>query len=90
MAFQPLGKVDKCAVKKMVFCRPTDVAGGAALSVNVVSVRDGPMNITVSWQTNGLEVGSFEDEVAFVGSVCSHIKVGFTHLCNSVDVSEKS
>ncbi|CZS91493.1 uncharacterized protein RAG0_02101 [Rhynchosporium agropyri] len=90
MAPQPLGKVDKCAVKKMVFCRPTDVAGGAALSVNVVSVRDGPMNITVSWQANGLEVGSFEDEVAFVGSLCSHIEDGFTHLCNRMDVSEKS
>ncbi|KAL2064998.1 hypothetical protein VTL71DRAFT_4138 [Oculimacula yallundae] len=89
MSFQPLGKVDKCAIKEMIFCRPTDVAGGAALSVNVVSVRDGPMNITVSWQANGLEVGTYEDEVAFVGTVCSHVEASFARLCKPMDRSKK-
>ncbi|PVH88338.1 hypothetical protein DL98DRAFT_196707 [Cadophora sp. DSE1049] len=90
MSFQPWGKTDKCAIKEMVFCRPTDVAGGAALSVNVVSVRDGPMNITVNWQAGGLDLGTVEDEVTFVNAVCRHIEAGFARLCKTLDVSEKS
>ncbi|KAG4438514.1 hypothetical protein IFR05_005988 [Cadophora sp. M221] len=89
MSFQPLRKVENCAVKEMIFCRPTDVAGGAALSVNVISVRDGPMNITVNWQASGLDLGTYEDEVAFVNTVCKHIKAGFTRLFKQVDASEK-
>ncbi|KAL5320800.1 hypothetical protein ACEPPN_011610 [Leptodophora sp. 'Broadleaf-Isolate-01'] len=89
MSFQPLGNVDNCAVSEMIFCRPTDVAGGAALSVNVISVRGGPMNITVNWQAGGLNLGAYEDEVVFVNTVCRHIEAGFARLCMTLDVSEK-
>lgn len=89
MSFQPVGKVNKCAITEMVFCRPTDVAGGAALSVNVVSVRDGPMNITINWQVEGLDVGTYEGEVAFVSAVCRHVEAGLTRLCKTLCLPEK-
>ncbi|KAH7417166.1 alcohol acetyltransferase [Cadophora sp. MPI-SDFR-AT-0126] len=90
MSFQPLGKTDICAIKEIVFCRPTDVAGGAALSINVVSVCDGPMNITVNWQAGGLDLGNGEEEVMFVSAVCRHIEARLARLCKTLHVSKKS
>ncbi|KAK0126281.1 hypothetical protein ONS95_007893 [Cadophora gregata] len=90
MSLQPLGKVGQCNIKEMVFCCPTDVNGGAALSVNVVSVRGGPMNITVNWQAEGLDLGTFDNEAAFVHAVCRHVQAGFIRLGKTIHVPENT
>jgi hypothetical protein len=69
MSFQPAGPVEQCSVAEMVFCRCAEVTA-PPLSFNVVSAKNGPMNISVSWQVGALNLGSDEDEVEF--DVASH------------------
>jgi hypothetical protein len=80
ISFQPSGPVEHCSVTEMVFCQPTDVTA-APLTFNVVSAKNGPMNIAVGWQFGALGLGSHDEEVAFVRVVCGKIERNFASLC---------
>lgn len=79
VSFQPSDPVGQCSVTEMVFCQPTDVTG-SPMSFNIVSVAHGPMTITVSWQFGALGVGSQNDEMEFVRTVCQKIGQSFQSL----------
>ena len=70
---------ERCAITEMVFCQPADVLG-APLNFNVVSVANGPMTISVTWQIGALGLSSEQQEVDFVHSICQGIKSGFAHV----------
>lgn len=82
ISFRPLGATERCSVAEMVFCQPADVLGGA-LTVNVVSVANGPLSLAISWQLGALGLESEDDEKDFVGEVCRRIGLGFTRLMSS-------
>ncbi|OAL18696.1 hypothetical protein AYO22_10389 [Fonsecaea multimorphosa] len=89
LAFQPSGPgrptKRSAAVTEMVFCQPAD-ALGPLLYFNVVSVADGPLTLTVTWQTGALALDSGheeEEEAAFVEMVCRSIESGFTRVSGS-------
>jgi hypothetical protein len=42
-----------------------------------VSAKNGPLNIAVNWQAGALDLGSDEDEVEFVKTLCQRIRDGF-------------
>ncbi|RDW79403.1 hypothetical protein BP6252_04041 [Coleophoma cylindrospora] len=82
LSFQPSGSVEKCSITEMVFCQPTNITS-APLTFNIVSTSGGPMNITVDWQVGALAMGSYEDEVDFVSSMCKHIESSFVRLTST-------
>ncbi|CRG89499.1 hypothetical protein PISL3812_06535 [Talaromyces islandicus] len=68
-----------CSVVGMVFAQPAD-ATGAPLSFNIVSVANGPLVITVTWQAGALDVEPKISEVEFVGKICEDINGSFDNL----------
>ncbi|RDW91795.1 hypothetical protein BP5796_01189 [Coleophoma crateriformis] len=82
LSFQPSSSVEKCSVTEMVFCQPTNVTS-APLTFNIVSTSGGPMNITVDWQVGALAMGSYEDEVNFVSSMCKHVESSFVRVAST-------
>ncbi|KAH8807316.1 alcohol acetyltransferase [Xylogone sp. PMI_703] len=81
LSFQSSTPLKRCSITEMFFSQPADVISGP-LTFNVVSVGGGPMSIAVSWQMGALSVGSNEDEIAFVKTVCQKIERGFAQLAS--------
>lgn len=63
-------------VEQVVFAQPANVTG-ACLNFNVVSTKDGPMVLTVTWQRGILNLDDGMDEDEFVAGLCGHLG---THL----------
>lgn len=58
-------------VTDMVFSQSADATSGAPVNVNVASIKDGALNITVTWWPGMLGV---DDEQGFVVGVCASIE----------------
>lgn len=76
--FKPAGNCEHVSVTEMVFAQSTDV-NGPALNFNVVSVADGPMTITITWQIGALDLGA-QSESEFVGAVCRKLEDSLTRI----------
>jgi hypothetical protein len=76
-AVQPYGYRESFAsptrVEKTIFSQPANAAG-ACLNFNLVSTKDGPLVMTVTWQQGVLDVGDVVQENEFVRGVCSRIE----------------
>ena len=76
--FKPAKSAEAPSIQEMVFAQPTNITG-SPLQFNVVSVKDGPMNITVTWQPGALGLGN-DDEVDFVDRLCRRVEGSFVNL----------
>lgn len=80
---QPSSSVSKdgpgCSIVEMVFAQPAD-ATGSPLSFNIVSVANGPLVITITWQAGALDVEPKISEAKFVEKICGSIKGSFANL----------
>ncbi|KAK5415473.1 Alcohol acetyltransferase [Exophiala xenobiotica] len=70
--FRAAGKCERVSVSEMIFAQSADV-NGPALDFNVVSVAEGPMTITITWQIGALDLGA-QSESDFVGAVCRKLE----------------
>jgi hypothetical protein len=70
--FRAAGKCERVSVTEMIFAQSADV-NGPALDFNVVSVAEGPMTITITWQIGALDLGA-QSESDFVGAVCRKLE----------------
>ncbi|KAK5196647.1 Alcohol acetyltransferase [Exophiala xenobiotica] len=73
--FRAAGKCERVSVTEMIFAQSADV-NGPALDFNVVSVAEGPMTITITWQIGALDLGAGgrSEESDFVGAVCRKLE----------------
>jgi hypothetical protein len=73
--FRAAGKCERVSVSEMIFAQSADV-NGPALNFNVVSVADGSMTITITWQIGALDLGAGarSEESDFVGAVCRKLE----------------
>lgn len=79
MVFEPSSTAsgtNRWHVEKAIFSQPANVTG-SPIAFNAVSVRDGGLVITATWQAGALGV---EDEGKFVKSLCVGIETAFTEL----------
>ncbi|KAH8695521.1 alcohol acetyltransferase [Talaromyces proteolyticus] len=70
----------KCKISKMVFAQPGNVLSGP-LVFNLISVKDGNLVCTVTWQAGALDV-PIEEEYALVDEICRSIRADFEALGN--------
>lgn len=82
LTFKPSSPTEQCSVTEMVFCQPADVTG-AVLTFNIVSAANGPMTVAVNWQIGALDLGSHNEEVRFVRTVCQKIEGSLTRVSTS-------
>lgn len=66
-------------MEKVVFSQPAN-ASGALLNFNPVSVKGGPLVMTVTWQRGVLDLAEGEDEDTFVRKVCSVLEADIREL----------
>lgn len=64
--------LDSVRIERTIFAQPANAAG-ACLNFNLVSTKNGPLVMTVTWQLGVLDVGNLAQEDAFVRNVCSSI-----------------
>ena len=76
--FKPAKSAEAASIREMVFAQPANFTG-SPLQFNVVSVLDGPMNITVTWQPGALGLGN-HSEVEFVNGLCGRVERSFVDL----------
>lgn len=76
-AFDPASQKDNgipaIAVEKAVFSQP-GAAAGALLNFNPVSIKGGPLAVTITWQLGVLGLSEGDDETAFVRKVSSNLE----------------
>jgi hypothetical protein len=60
-------------VEKTIFSQPANAAG-PCLCFNLVSTKEGPLIMTVTWQRGVLDVGQDEDESEFVRKICLRVE----------------
>jgi hypothetical protein len=70
--FRAAGKCERVSVSEMIFAQSADV-NGPALNFNVMSVAEGPMTLTITWQIGALDLGA-QSESDFVGAVCRKLE----------------
>lgn len=61
------------AMEKLVFSQPAK-ASGSLLDFNVVSVKGGPLVVSVTWQKGVLGVGDEGEEEKFVEMLCANLE----------------
>lgn len=66
-------------IEKTVFSQPANAAG-ACLNFNLVSTKNGPLVVTVTWQRGVLGVGDEEQEDEFVRKICELASEGVHEL----------
>jgi hypothetical protein len=66
-------------IEKTIFSQPANAAG-ACLNFNLVSTKDGPLVMTVTWQQGVLDVGDAAQENEFVRDVCSRVERDIVEL----------
>jgi hypothetical protein len=77
-AFSPAAQTEQTAVpditiEKVVFSQPAK-AEGSLLDFNAVSLKGGPLAMTITWQRGVLDLAEGEDETAFVEKVSSKLE----------------
>jgi hypothetical protein len=77
-AFSPASQKEQVAVpditiEKVVFSQPAK-AEGSLLDFNAVSLKGGPLAVTITWQRGVLDLAEGDDETAFVGKVSSKLE----------------
>jgi hypothetical protein len=75
---EPTNDQDMCTIEEMIFAQPANVVG-APLVFNIVSVKEGNLICTVSWQIGAIS-GDEEDEQALVENVCRSIDESFHEM----------
>jgi hypothetical protein len=82
-AVQPCGNLGSIAsptrIEKTIFSQPANAAG-ACLNFNLVTIKGGPLFMTVTWQEGVLDVGDVVHEHEFVRDVCSRIEKDIDEL----------
>lgn len=83
-AFTPTGPHERSSLvmEKLVFSQPAK-ASGSLLDFNVVSVKGGPLVLTVTWQKGVLGVGDAGEEMEFVGRVCRKLEGSLVEVAES-------
>ena len=75
-AFNPASQKDNgtsvITVEKALFSQP-GAAAGSLLNFNPVSVKGGPLAMTITWQLGVLDLAEGDDETAFVRKVASKV-----------------
>ncbi|OKL59952.1 hypothetical protein UA08_04825 [Talaromyces atroroseus] len=78
----PLGECSEresnCKITKMVFSRPVD-AVGAPLAFTMMSLKNGSLVITITWQQGALGV-PIESESPLVDAICESLRQDFEQL----------
>ena len=76
-AFSPAAQteqaVPKITIEKVVFSQPAE-ASGSLLNFNPVSLKGGPLAMTITWQRGVLDLTEGDDETAFVRRVSSKLE----------------
>lgn len=76
-AFSPASKTNEAvpdvAIEKLVFSQPAE-ASGSLLNFNPVSLKGGPLTMTITWQLGVLGLAEGSDEAAFVRKVSSKLE----------------
>lgn len=76
-AFSPAAQTDQVVsditIEKVVFSQPAK-AEGSLLDFNAVSLKGGPLALTITWQRGVLDLAEGDDETAFVRKVSSKLE----------------
>ena len=66
-------------IERTIFAQPANAAG-ACLNFNLVTTKNGPLVMTVTWQQGVLDLGDEAQEARFVRKVCSRIETNIREL----------
>lgn len=67
------------SIERAVFSQPAKAAG-SLLDFNPVSVKGGPLSMTVTWQLGVLDLPGGADETTFVRKVCSKLESSINEI----------